>query len=67
MPEPLSMDTAVQICNDVQAGQLIKIFTQCWDCTTFSKGDPAQMCGGVVACNLVLKRHLKQQSQLALR
>jgi len=61
--DTLSMDVAAQLCNEVQAGQLIKIFTQCWGCTTFSKGDPAKMCGGIVACNLVLSRYRKQQPQ----
>lgn len=63
--QTLSMDAAVQLCNEVQAGQIVKIFTQCWGCTTFSKGDPARMCGGVVSCNLVLNRYRKQQSQTA--
>lgn len=65
MAEKLSMDAAVQLCNEVQSTQIIKIFTQCWGCTTFSKGDPAKMCGGIVACNLVLNRYRKQQSRAA--
>lgn len=63
MAETLSMGVAVRICLEVQKGQLIKIFTQCWGCTAFSKGDPAKMCGGLVACNLVLSRYRKQQSR----
>lgn len=62
MQETPSMNMAVQICKEVQAGQPIKIFTQCWGCTTFSKGDPARMCGGIAACDLVLSRYRKQQT-----
>lgn len=58
-PEIQSLDPAlaVRLCREVQQSQFIKVFTQCWGCTTFSKGDPAKMCGGVVACNLVLARY----------
>ena len=63
MQEALSMDTALQICSEVQASQFIKLFTQCWGCATFSKGDPSKMCGGVAACNLVLSRYHKEQPQ----
>lgn len=52
-PQPLPSDLALRLCREVQDRQLIKIFTQCWGCVTFSKGDLAKMCGGVVACNLV--------------
>jgi hypothetical protein len=67
-PESLSLDPAlaIRLCEEVQKGQLIKVFTQCWGCTTFSKGDPAKMCGEVVACNLVMARYqrLKEQGKL---
>lgn len=55
VPQPL----ASQLCRQAQDNQIIKVFTQCWGCVRFSKGDPAKMCGGIVACNLVLARYHK--------
>jgi hypothetical protein len=53
----LPMDLAQQICEQVQRSQPIKLFTQCWGCVTFSKGDPQKMCGGIAKCNKVLARY----------
>lgn len=60
--DALPMDLAVRLCKEVQDHQPIKIFTQCWGCVTFSKGDPARMCGEIVACNLVLARYRKLEA-----
>jgi len=57
--DSLPLDLALRICEEVQANQPVKIFTQCWGCTTFSKGERSQMCGAVVACNLLLRRYKK--------
>jgi hypothetical protein len=65
--ESLPFDEAMRLCKEVQANQPIKIFTQCWGCVKASKGDPVKMCGGVVACNLVLKRYHQQQTRQPAR
>ena len=53
----LPMDLAQELCEQIQRRQPIKLFTQCWGCVRFSKGDPQKMCGGVVACSKVLARY----------
>ena len=57
----LSMELASKLCQEIQDNQFIKIFTQCWGCVKFAKGDPEKMCGGIVECNLVLKRYQEIQ------
>ena len=61
--ESLPVDLAARLCKEVQDGQPIKLFTQCWGCIKFSGGDQAKMCGGIVSCNLVLKRYQKLMEQ----
>jgi hypothetical protein len=61
--ESLPVDLAARLCKEVQDEQPIKLFTQCWGCVKFSGGDPAKMCGEIVSCNLVLKRHRKLREQ----
>jgi hypothetical protein len=62
-PVSLSPDLAARLCQEVQDSQWIKVFTQCWGCITFSKGDPAKMCGAVVACNQVMTRYEKLKAK----
>ncbi|GAB4480215.1 MAG: hypothetical protein Kow00124_26690 [Anaerolineae bacterium] len=59
--DSLPMEIAEPICREVQDRQWIKVFTQCWGCIRFSKGDPQKMCGGIVACNLVLRHYHRQR------
>jgi hypothetical protein len=54
-------DEALRLCAEMQAEHRQKWYKlalwQCWGCTRFSHGDPAKMCGGIVACNLVTARY----------
>jgi hypothetical protein len=54
-------DEAMHICAELQAEHRRAWYKpalwQCWGCARFSKGDPAKMCGSVVACNLVVARY----------
>lgn len=63
MTEALPMELASKLCQEVQDSQWIKVFTQCWGCVKFSKGDTGKMCGEIVSCNLVLKRYEKQRGK----
>lgn len=40
----IPQDIALRICAEVRDQQRIKLFTQCWGCMKFSKGDPSKMC-----------------------
>ncbi len=61
--EALPEDTALLFCSKIRRKHRRKLFSiarwQCWGCTTFSKGERARMCGGVVSCNLVLDYYRK--------
>ena len=57
--DALPLETAGRLCQEIRDNQRIKVFTQCWGCVKFSKGETSKMCGEVVACNLVLGRFKK--------
>ena len=63
----ISQELALQLCAEIRQENRRRPFSlsagQCWGCITFSKGDPAKMCGGVRECNLVVARYRQQQSQ----
>ena len=54
-------ELAWQLCAEIRQENRRKWCTfaagQCWGCVTFTKGDPAKMCGGIVGCNLVRARY----------
>ena len=64
--DALPFDVAMELCETIREEQRIKWFTQCWGCTTFSKGDVSKMCGAVVACNRVVKRYQQHHRQTRL-
>jgi hypothetical protein len=41
---PIPKDEAVKICSEIRKENGIKLFSQCWGCMRFSKGDPEKMC-----------------------
>jgi recombinational DNA repair protein RecR len=52
---------ALQLCSEIRNEKKIKLFTQCWGCVKFSKGDPAKMCFSSQTdnrgCSIVNKRY----------
>lgn len=58
-------DVASRLCSEIRCEKGVKLFSQCWGCVRFSKGDPAKMCfnnkEGNRGCGLVNKRFDKQQ------
>lgn len=62
VPQAVPHDVALQLCAEIQQrGWYTLARWQCWGCRKFSKGDPAKMCGQIVACNLVTARDARQQ------
>jgi hypothetical protein len=69
--EPLDRDTALGICQRVQAEVRGKPWSaawwQCWGCRRFSGGDPEKMCiaaePGYRGCELVNRRLEKARQQ----
>jgi len=54
-------EQAMAICAELRRGSWLSYSRWwCWGCATFSKGDPAGMCGAVVACPQVLARYNKR-------
>jgi len=41
---PIPREVAVRLCAEVSSAKKGKMFTQCWGCWKFSKGDPEKMC-----------------------
>jgi len=56
--EVIPKELALKLCGEIRQENRRAWYTltagQCWGCMTFTKGDPAKMCGGVVGCNLVM-------------
>jgi len=56
-------ELALKLCGEIRQENRHVWYTfaagQCWGCMTFTKGDPAKMCGGVVGCNLVMARYAR--------
>lgn len=65
--EALPEETALVLCSKIRRKHRRKLLSaarwQCWGCTTFSKGDQAKMCGGVVSCNLVLDAYRRSRAR----
>jgi len=59
--EAIPKDVALQLCSEIRAEKKVKLFTQCWGCVKFSKGDPAKMCFSSRTdnrgCGIVNKRY----------
>lgn len=54
-------DVAARLCREIQESRRIWLFSQCWGCVKFSKGDPRKMCGEIVNCNLVQARYRRSK------
>jgi uncharacterized protein (DUF779 family) len=65
--ETIPCDVALQLCSEIRQEKGVKMFSQCWGCVRFSKGDPAKMCFSSRAdnrgCGIINKRYDKQNSQ----
>ncbi|HLN45226.1 MAG TPA: hypothetical protein VK209_05920, partial [Candidatus Sulfotelmatobacter sp.] len=59
--EPISKEEARKLCSEIRAEKGIKIFSQCWGCLRFSKGNVTKICFsnklGNRGCSLVNKRY----------
>lgn len=40
----LSLEDAYSYCKGYREEKKVRIFSQCWGCVKFSKGDPKNMC-----------------------
>ena len=60
-PEPIPMDVAIRLCQEVRAERPVRLFSQCWGCLKASKGEPTRMCihrpPDNRGCSLVNRRH----------
>jgi hypothetical protein len=57
--------TALKLCEEIRKGKNVRIFSQCWGCMKYSKGNPARMCfydgkdnRGCKKVNDMLDRHV---------
>jgi hypothetical protein len=41
---PIPKDEAMKLCSEIRKEKGIKLFSQCWGCMRFSKGDSEKMC-----------------------
>jgi hypothetical protein len=57
-------DIALQICEQIREEKKVRIFSQCWGCVKFSKGDAKKMCfydpPDNRGCKLVNKQYDRQ-------
>ena len=44
MAGPITLEDAKRICKEIQNKKKARIFSQCWGCLKFSKGDGTKMC-----------------------
>jgi len=62
-PRAVPAEAAAKICDDLRSNSLRRLHVVsalwCWGCATFTKGDAASMCGGVVACPQVVARYVR--------
>jgi uncharacterized protein (DUF779 family) len=42
--KPIPKEEAMKLCSEIRNEKGVKLFSQCWGCLKFSKGDPAKMC-----------------------
>ena len=40
----ISFQKAVELCNAYREKHKVRVFSQCWGCVRFSKGNPEKMC-----------------------
>lgn len=40
----IPQEVALQLCEETRKEKGVKLFSQCWGCVKFSKGDPSKMC-----------------------
>ncbi|OGS41520.1 MAG: hypothetical protein A3K67_00960 [Euryarchaeota archaeon RBG_16_62_10] len=61
LSEPIPREVAERLCGEIAAVKGKKLFSQCWGCLKFSKGDFSKMCAangpGFRGCKLVNKRY----------
>ena len=54
-------DEAAKLCSEIRSEKGVRLFSQCWGCMRFSKGDPQKMCYSNKpdnrGCGLVNKRY----------
>jgi hypothetical protein len=66
-PDDISGDLAFRLCSELRKEKGVRLFSQCWGCLRFSKGDPGKMCfssgRGNRGCRLVNKRYEAGLSQ----
>jgi len=59
--EPIPKDEAAKLCSEIRNEKGVRLFSQCWGCLRFSKGDAAKMCFSSKpdnrGCGLVNKRY----------
>jgi uncharacterized protein (DUF779 family) len=59
--KPIPKEEAMKLCSEIRNEKGVKLFSQCWGCLKFSKGDPAKMCYNGKpdnrGCGLVNKRY----------
>jgi len=60
-PEAIPREVAERLCGEIAAVKGNKLFSQCWGCLRFSKGDFSRMCvsnaPGFRGCRLVNSRY----------
>ena len=42
--EPIPFERAFEFCKRYREEHMVRMFSQCWGCVRFSKGDPEKMC-----------------------
>ena len=42
--KPIPEDVAFKLCEMITTEKKVRLFSQCWGCLRFSKGDPKKMC-----------------------
>ncbi|MFB3890099.1 MAG: hypothetical protein ACE14S_11455 [Candidatus Bathyarchaeia archaeon] len=67
--EPIPWETALELCGEIRKKKAGRLFTQCWGCVRFSKGEAAKMCFASRphnrGCRLVNKRYVEAMRPLA--
>jgi len=62
--KPIPEDIAFQICKEIREERGVRMFSQCWGCVKYSKGDAKKMCfydpPNNRGCKLVNKRYESQ-------
>ena len=57
----IPQDEAIKLCSEIRNEKGVRLFSQCWGCLRFSKGDLMKMCFSSRpdnrGCSLVNKRY----------